>query len=185
MAFFSALQYPTDHAADGTGAGAGVAPLPGHTAYEAHMYRYHQLPQSIAQEYHHLLPPPVTTRADLEYLAMFTDDIKSLRPQVDVLIASCHWNLGKEVLTYMEQIAKAAIDAGADVVMGHGGIWGWRMETGLHYSEAWNFTKKTRREAQKYRLDSLGIIRTMRHTCLTQNTVAMLTATSQKYGATL
>jgi poly-gamma-glutamate synthesis protein (capsule biosynthesis protein) len=57
---------------------------------------------------------------DADYLATFQDDIKDLRPQVDVLIASCHWGLGKEVLTYMEQIATAAIDAGADVVMGHG-----------------------------------------------------------------
>ena len=31
--------WPADHAANATG--AGVAPLPGHTAYEAPMYRYH------------------------------------------------------------------------------------------------------------------------------------------------
>ncbi|KAL7915553.1 PrpF domain-containing protein [Trichoderma velutinum] len=111
----TSVYWPTDHAADATG--AGVAPLPGHTAYESHMYRYHS---GIPPVNRPGIPPLVTTWVDPEYLAMFTDDIKSLRPQVDVLVASCHWGLGKEVLTYMEQIAKAAIDAGADVVMGHG-----------------------------------------------------------------
>jgi hypothetical protein len=35
---------------------------------------------------------------DADYLAAFKDDIKTLRPQVDVrlLIASCHWGLGKK-----------------------------------------------------------------------------------------
>jgi hypothetical protein len=35
----TSVYWPTDHAADETG--AGVASLPGHTAYEAPMYRYH------------------------------------------------------------------------------------------------------------------------------------------------
>jgi poly-gamma-glutamate capsule biosynthesis protein CapA/YwtB (metallophosphatase superfamily) len=35
-------------------------------------------------------------------------------------VASCHWGLGREPLQYMTEIARAAIDAGADVVMGHG-----------------------------------------------------------------
>jgi len=39
---------------------------------------------------------------------------------VDVLAASCHWGLGKDVLQYMKEIAHAAIDAGADIVVGHG-----------------------------------------------------------------
>ena len=36
------------------------------------------------------------------------------------MVVSCHWGLGKEVLAYMTEIARAAIDAGADVVVGHG-----------------------------------------------------------------
>src|SRR5205807_2450903 len=47
-------------------------------------------------------------------------DIAALRPRVDVLVASCHWGLGKDVLQYMTDIAHAAIEAGADIVMGHG-----------------------------------------------------------------
>jgi poly-gamma-glutamate capsule biosynthesis protein CapA/YwtB (metallophosphatase superfamily) len=111
----TSVYWPTDHAADADG--AGVAPLPGHTAYEALMYRYHS---GIPPVNRPGIPPIVTTWVDPDYLAAFTDDIKALRPQVDVLVASCHWGLGKEVLTYMKQIATAAIDAGADVVMGHG-----------------------------------------------------------------
>jgi poly-gamma-glutamate synthesis protein (capsule biosynthesis protein) len=107
--------WPTNHAADTTA--PGVAVLPGHTAYEAPMYRFHagMFPANRPG-----IPPHVVTWADAEYLSAFTDDIKVLRSQVDVLIASCHWGLGHEVLTYMEQIAHAAIDAGADAVMGHG-----------------------------------------------------------------
>ena len=60
------------------------------------------------------------TWADPAYLDWFAEDLAELRKQVDVLIASCHWGLREEVLTYMEQIARTAIDAGADVVMGHG-----------------------------------------------------------------
>jgi poly-gamma-glutamate synthesis protein (capsule biosynthesis protein) len=66
------------------------------------------------------LPPDIITWADPAYLASFTDDIKALRPQVDVVVASCHWGLGEDVLQYMREIAHAAIDAGADVVIGHG-----------------------------------------------------------------
>jgi poly-gamma-glutamate synthesis protein (capsule biosynthesis protein) len=35
-------------------------------------------------------------------------------------VASCHWGLGKDVLQYMRDIGRAAIDAGADIVIGHG-----------------------------------------------------------------
>jgi len=35
-------------------------------------------------------------------------------------VASCHWGLGREPLQYMTDIAHAAIDAGADIVIGHG-----------------------------------------------------------------
>jgi poly-gamma-glutamate capsule biosynthesis protein CapA/YwtB (metallophosphatase superfamily) len=55
-----------------------------------------------------------------EDLKEFCDDLKALRPQVDVVVASCHWGLGREPLAYMREIAHAAIEAGADVVIGHG-----------------------------------------------------------------
>src|SRR5207244_13163531 len=40
--------------------------------------------------------------------------------QVDILISSHHWGQGGEVLQYQKQIAHAAVDAGADIIMGHG-----------------------------------------------------------------
>jgi poly-gamma-glutamate capsule biosynthesis protein CapA/YwtB (metallophosphatase superfamily) len=60
------------------------------------------------------------TWADAAYLGEFRKDIEALRPQADIVVASCHWGLGREPLQYMTEIARAAIDAGADVVMGHG-----------------------------------------------------------------
>src|SRR5436309_2006740 len=54
------------------------------------------------------------------YIAAFAEDIAALRREADIVIASCHWGLGEEVLDYMREIAHAAIDAGADIVIGHG-----------------------------------------------------------------
>jgi hypothetical protein len=62
----------------------------------------------------------VVTWADREYLAAFADDIAALRRDADIVVASCHWGLGQEVLDYMTEIAHAAVDAGADIVIGHG-----------------------------------------------------------------
>ena len=53
-------------------------------------------------------------------LLTFAADIASLRAQADIVVASCHWGLGKDTLSYMRDIAHAAIDAGADIVIGHG-----------------------------------------------------------------
>jgi hypothetical protein len=60
------------------------------------------------------------TWADRAYLAAFCEDIAALRNRADIVVASCHWGLGEEVLDYMTEIAHAAIDAGADIVIGHG-----------------------------------------------------------------
>ena len=66
------------------------------------------------------IPPVVVTWADADYLRAFTEDVAALRAQADVVVASCHWGLHKDVLAYMRDIAHAAIDAGADIVIGHG-----------------------------------------------------------------
>ena len=66
------------------------------------------------------IPPIVVTWADREYLAAFTEDIAALRREADIVVASCHWGLGEEVLDYMTEIAHAAVEAGADIVIGHG-----------------------------------------------------------------
>ena len=81
----TSIYWPTNHAADETA--PGVAALPGHKAYEAPMFHYHAGNPPVNRPG---IPPIVMTWADATYLSSFTDNIKSLRPQVDVLIASCH-----------------------------------------------------------------------------------------------
>jgi hypothetical protein len=62
----------------------------------------------------------ILTWADAKSLAGFTDDLRALRTRADIVVASHHWGLFEEVLDYQVEIAHAAIEAGADVVMGHG-----------------------------------------------------------------
>ena len=50
----------------------------------------------------------------------YREDVAALRRAVDIVVASHHWGLNEEVLEYMTEIAHAAIDAGADIVIGHG-----------------------------------------------------------------
>jgi poly-gamma-glutamate synthesis protein (capsule biosynthesis protein) len=66
------------------------------------------------------VPPLIITWADKDHVADFRRDIAALRPQVDIVVASCHWGLGRDPLAYMREIAHAAIEAGADLVIGHG-----------------------------------------------------------------
>jgi poly-gamma-glutamate capsule biosynthesis protein CapA/YwtB (metallophosphatase superfamily) len=91
----SSVYWPTNHEARKDA--AGIAVIRGHTAYHVPMFKTRVE-----------VPPPNRP------------GIPALRPRVDVLVASCHWGLGKDVLQYMTDIAHAAIDAGADIVVGHG-----------------------------------------------------------------
>jgi poly-gamma-glutamate capsule biosynthesis protein CapA/YwtB (metallophosphatase superfamily) len=111
----SSVYWPTNHEA--TERGAGIAALRGHTAYQvpAHKTRPEIPPMNRPG-----VPPVVVTWADRAYLKAFTDQIAALRQDADLVVASCHWGLGEEVLDYMIEIAHAAIDSGADIVVGHG-----------------------------------------------------------------
>jgi len=111
----SSVYWPTDHEASERA--GGIAVIRGHTAYQvpAHKTRAEIPPMNRPG-----IPPIILTWADRTYLAAFGDDIASLRKEADIVIASCHWGLGEEVLDYMREIAHAAIDAGADIVIGHG-----------------------------------------------------------------
>jgi poly-gamma-glutamate capsule biosynthesis protein CapA/YwtB (metallophosphatase superfamily) len=95
----------------------GVAVLTGRTAYEPMLQtRRAGVPPANRPG----LPAAVITWADPRSLAEFTGDLRALRAEADVVVASHHWGLGEDVLDYQVEIAHAAIDAGADVVMGHG-----------------------------------------------------------------
>jgi hypothetical protein len=111
----SSVYWPTNHEARKDA--AGIAILKGHTAYHVPMSR---LRPGMPPPNRPGVPPEVITWADKDYLREFAEDIAGLRPRVDILVASCHWGLGKDVLAYMTEIAHAAIDAGADIVVGHG-----------------------------------------------------------------
>jgi poly-gamma-glutamate capsule biosynthesis protein CapA/YwtB (metallophosphatase superfamily) len=111
----SSVYWPTDHEAHADS--PGIAVIRGHTAYHVPTGR---IAPGVPPPNRPGVPPLIVTWADAAYLAEFRKDIEALRPQVDIVVASCHWGLGREPLQYMTDIAHAAIDAGADVVMGHG-----------------------------------------------------------------
>lgn len=111
----SSVYWPTNHEAGENS--AGIAALRAHTAYQvpAHKTRPEIPPMNRPG-----IPPIVVTWPDRAYLAQFTGDIAALKRRADIVVASCHWGLGEEVLDYMTEIAHAAVDAGADIVIGHG-----------------------------------------------------------------
>jgi hypothetical protein len=111
----SSVYWPTDHEAHTDS--PGIAVIRGHTAYQVPMGR---IAAGVPPPNRPGVPPLIVTWADAAYLAEFRQDIEALRPLVDIVVASCHWGLGREPLQYMTDIAHTAIDSGADVVMGHG-----------------------------------------------------------------
>ncbi|MGC2524888.1 MAG: CapA family protein [Stellaceae bacterium] len=108
----SSVYWPTNHEAGDTS--AGIAVIRGHTAYQVPMHGGRPPANRPG------LPPQIITWADRQYLKWFADDIAAVRAAADIVVASCHWGVGREVLQYMTEIAHAAIDAGADIVVGHG-----------------------------------------------------------------
>lgn len=111
----TAVYWPTNHEA--TKHTAGVAVMKGHTAYQLPLHKTRvEIPPCNRPG----LPPVIMTWCDAAHLKQFKEDVAALRAKCDVLVASCHWGLKKEVLDYMSEWAHAAIDAGADVVIGHG-----------------------------------------------------------------
>jgi poly-gamma-glutamate synthesis protein (capsule biosynthesis protein) len=108
----SSVYWPTNHEAGDNS--VGIAVIRGHTAYQIPMHGGRPRANRPG------LPPQIITWADRQYLQWFAEDIAVLRSQADIVVASCHWGVGREVLQYMTEIGHAAIDAGADIVIGHG-----------------------------------------------------------------
>jgi poly-gamma-glutamate capsule biosynthesis protein CapA/YwtB (metallophosphatase superfamily) len=111
----TSVYWPTNHEAGERS--AGVAVVRGHTAYQVPAYK---MRPEIPPMNRPGLPPVIVTWADRDYLARYREDLAALRSRVDILVASHHWGLHRDVLEYMTEIAHAAIDAGADIVIGHG-----------------------------------------------------------------
>jgi poly-gamma-glutamate synthesis protein (capsule biosynthesis protein) len=75
--------------------------------------RLHEMPGS---------PLDVTTRPNAEHLARACGDIVRARAQADAVIVSWHWGVSmgyQHLIPYQIELAHAAIDAGADLVVGH------------------------------------------------------------------
>ena len=101
------------HGHEATANYPGVATIKAHTAYRPQIEQLRTLTRPG-------MPPEIVTWADPAALAQFREDMAALRSRADVVIASHHWGLDHEVLDYQVEIAHTAIDAGADLVMGHG-----------------------------------------------------------------
>jgi poly-gamma-glutamate capsule biosynthesis protein CapA/YwtB (metallophosphatase superfamily) len=111
----TSVYWPTHHEARANT--TGVAVIRGQTAYQVPMHKtYPDVPPLNRPG----LPPYIVTWAEPSYLQSFKEDIAALKERADIVVASCHWGLWKDVLDYMTEIAHAAIDAGADMVVGHG-----------------------------------------------------------------
>ena len=97
---------------DGQAAGkgkAGIAPLRAHTHF-------------AAEEFQPGTPPTVISVPYEEDVTALKEDIGKAKRQADVVIVSIHWGLRlvpKTICTYQPPIAHAAIDAGADLILGH------------------------------------------------------------------
>jgi poly-gamma-glutamate capsule biosynthesis protein CapA/YwtB (metallophosphatase superfamily) len=67
-------------------------------------------------------PPRIVTQADKNDMAAMVEDIKKLRPQVDILFVSMHWGVHYVpgvIAMYQKEAGYAALDAGADLILGH------------------------------------------------------------------
>ena len=89
---------------------AGVNPLWARTAYQP----------SVSPEDYPGAPPEVLTWAEPEDLRRMARAVRRLRKRVDLVIVNHHWgtSMVHEVRAFQSQIARAAVDAGADLVLG-------------------------------------------------------------------
>lgn len=106
----TSVYWPKNHAA--TTNAPGVAILRGHTAYRPKVDGYAANRPGVA--------PEIVTWADRDDLEEYRATLTRLSGEVDYVVASHHWGLEADVLAYQTDIAHAAIDSGADAVLGHG-----------------------------------------------------------------
>lgn len=88
---------------------AGVAPLRAHTYYEPFDYQAG-------------VPPRVVTVPYEEDLAAMVADVRAARKKADAVVVSLHWGvhfIPKAIADYQPIVARAAFEAGADLILGH------------------------------------------------------------------
>ena len=97
---------------DGQAAGAttaGMAPMRALTHY-------------VADDYQPGTPPTIISVPFEDDVLALQNDIRKARQQADAVVMSIHWgvrHIPKTIATYQPAIAHAAIDAGADLILGH------------------------------------------------------------------
>lgn len=106
---YAATVFPTNHAA--TEHQPGIAEIKVYTAY--------QPPKNLDKPGQ---PPYVITWLDEASKQRMVEDIKDLNRKADVVLVAYHWGVSntKEPVSYQSEIGQAVIDAGADLVFGHG-----------------------------------------------------------------
>lgn len=103
----------------------GIVTIPIKTSYE--------IPAGVVSNPGGL--PRVITTASPEHIAQMQDEVRRAREVADIVVVNFHWGLTQRgswpsadlpvserpfyVLNYQEDLGRAAIDAGADVVVGH------------------------------------------------------------------
>ena len=107
----TAVFWPVAHAAERDQ--PGVATIAAHTSYRPVLDHHAALTRPG-------VPPEIITWADKSSLRQVQEEIAALRRDVDFVVSSFHWGYRREVLSYQTEFARAAIDAGADIVFGHG-----------------------------------------------------------------
>ncbi len=88
---------------------AGCAPMRAWTLY-------HQL------DYQPGTPPLILTFPYKDDLEALIEDVKKAKAQADLVALSFHWGIHfyhAAIATYQKEVAHAAIDAGADIILGH------------------------------------------------------------------
>lgn len=105
LAYCSVLQkgYAAGHKS------VGIAPLRAHTYYEAFDYQAG-------------VPPRVITVPYEEDLAGMVEDIVEAKRAANVVVMSVHWGIHfipRMIADYQVAVAKAAFQAGADLILGH------------------------------------------------------------------
>jgi poly-gamma-glutamate synthesis protein (capsule biosynthesis protein) len=94
--------------------------------YDAGTYKPGAAPMRAYTLYHQTdyqpgTPPRIRTFPYKEDLAAMCETIRKVKEQVDILVVSCHWGLHflhATIADYEKEVGHAAIDAGADVIIG-------------------------------------------------------------------
>lgn len=74
------------------------------------------------RDYQPATPPTIISLAYAEDLEAMREDIKKVRPLVDIVVVSFHWGIHfipAAIAMYQREVAHVAIDAGVDLIFGH------------------------------------------------------------------